>query len=82
MVLPLYQDIEKTITGEGSGSNTFYIKNGSVTMTHATCGDKTCINTGSISKAGESIVCLPHRLVLYITAGDNSDSNTPDAIVK
>lgn len=83
MTLPLANDTQKTITGPNGGSNTFYIKNGTITMNSADCGDKTCIRTGTISKAGESIVCLPHRLVLTITSGDaDAESTIPDAIVK
>lgn len=83
MTLPLANDTQKTITGPNGGSNTFYIKNGTITMNSADCGDKTCIRTGTISKAGESIVCLPHRLVLTITSGDaGAESTIPDAIVK
>ena len=47
-------------------------------MTDADCGDHTCIETGDINDVGESIVCLPHRLVLKITA---EEENGPDAIV-
>lgn len=83
MTLPLNEDTEQTITDKDGDSNTFYIINKTVKMTEANCGDKTCINTGSISRTGESIVCLPHRLVLQITSGQ-SEENTdlPDAVVR
>lgn len=82
MVLPLSQDIEKTIRAKNGDTNTFYIKNNTVLMSNANCGDKTCVHTGSISKAGETIVCLPHRLVLSITGKDERPDSVPDAIVK
>lgn len=83
MKLSLSQNIEKTVTDTNGNVNTFYIKDGAVTMSSSNCGDKTCVHTGSIDKAGQSIVCLPHRLVLFITAEDDStDSAVPDAIVK
>lgn len=70
-------DYSQTITSDSAGHNTFTINNGVVEMTDADCGDHTCINTGKIEKAGESIVCLPHRLVLQIvTADDNSSTGT------
>ena len=70
-------DYSQTITSDSGGHNTFTINNGVVEMTDADCGDHTCINTGKIEKAGESIVCLPHRLVLQIvTADDNSSTGT------
>ena len=52
------------------------------TMEQADCGDHTCVNTGSISRAGQSIVCLPNKLVLQIEAGSGkNEGDTPDAVV-
>ena len=36
------------------------------------CPDKVCQKTGLISKAGQSIVCLPNRVVVYIEGKDES----------
>ena len=81
--LPLNQNMNKTVTSENGDSNTFSINNGIVSMTAANCGDKTCVQTSEISKVGESIVCLPHRLVLAIVGGNEpADNSVPDAIVK
>lgn len=80
--LPLTEDHSETITSENGGKNTFTIQNGTVSMREANCGDHTCIRTGSISKSGESIVCLPHRLIFRITKDETKpDSSEPDAIV-
>lgn len=80
--IPLGKDCEETIRSEDGETNTFSIKNGKVSMTDANCGDQTCIHTGSISHNGETIVCLPHRLVLKICADDEKDRSTePDIIV-
>ncbi len=82
--LPLDQNSRETISSEGGGTNTFIIQDGSVSMIEADCGDHTCIQTGNIQKGGESIVCLPHRLVLQIVASEEKNSNTktePDGIV-
>lgn len=82
--LPLNQNTRETISGEG-GTNTFIIQDGSVSMIEADCGDHTCIQTGSIQKNGESIVCLPHRLVLQIIVAEEGGSTKtqpqPDGIV-
>lgn len=77
MTLPLDNDTTQTIYDNEKKSNTFYIKDGIVSMKHADCSDHTCVRTGSISRTGETIVCLPHRLVLEITGG-----TPPDAIVR
>lgn len=78
--LPLSENTKQTIRCTDGGSNQFLIQDGAVTMTDADCGDKTCVKTGSIKEAGQSIVCLPHRLVITIT--DSSSDSAPDAIVR
>ena len=43
-------------------------------MTDADCPDKLCVKTGRISKTGETIVCLPHRVVVEIIGAAADDS--------
>lgn len=81
MTLPLSENTTKTIENNSSGTNTFTVRDGAVTMTEADCGDYTCIQTGSITETGESIVCLPHRLVLQIVSNADSTEPEPDAVV-
>ena len=81
MRLPLDENTEQEISGADDITNRFRIQDGSVKMTEASCHDHTCINTGSIHSAGETIVCLPHRLVLAIVTSDGSE-HQPDAVVK
>ena len=38
----------------------------------ANCGDHTCIRTGAISREGETIVCLPHRMVVRVEGGEGA----------
>lgn len=47
-------------------TNTIVIKDGVVYMSDATCKNKICVNTGKISKKGESIVCLPNKTIVEI----------------
>lgn len=80
MTLPL--DVPATHTvGDAGHENHFTIKNGTVTMTKASCHDQTCVRTRGIRSPGQSIVCLPHRLVLTIAAKDPSDPSL-DAVVQ
>lgn len=53
--------------------NTFRIKNGYVDMLDATCPDKLCVRHKKIHYNHETIVCLPHKLVLEIVGGENQD---------
>lgn len=46
--------------------NVIDIKDGQVSVTFATCPDQICVHQGAISKKGETIVCLPHKLVIEI----------------
>ena len=73
--LPLSENTKQTIRCTDGGSNQFLIQDGAVTMTDADCG-----KTGPIRETGQSIVCLPHRLVITIT--DSSSDSAPDAIVR
>ncbi len=52
-------------------TNTIEISGGQVRMTEADCPDKLCIHTGKISQSGQTIVCLPNKVVISIS-GENS----------
>lgn len=74
-MLPLDKNASVTVEGYQGGSNTVVIENGTVYMKDADCPDKLCEKTGKISKNGETIVCLPHRVVVEIQGGEgNVDS--------
>lgn len=56
------------------GENVLLIENGSISMKSANCNDALCVKQGNISKVGQTIICLPHELIIEIK-GDESDSN-------
>ena len=70
--LPLDKDTQKQIETP-YGTNTLVIKDGTVTVTDADCPDKICVRHPSVSRSGESIICLPHRLVISIVDGSGDD---------
>lgn len=76
---PLSSNRTQTISGADGSSNTFEIRDGIVFMREADCHDKVCVGMRGISKTGETIVCLPHKLVLAIVATDEEPSG-PDAV--
>mgnify|MGYP002574392278 CR=1 FL=1 len=49
------------------------IENGSVHMEDADCPDQYCVQHAAIRSSHETIICLPHELVVEITGGDVSD---------
>lgn len=56
------------------GHNELIITNdGEAYMKEADCPDRYCVEQGRISKTGETIVCLPHKLVVEAVAGEASD---------
>ena len=65
---PLSED--RTVIVPASGRNDHYnvvvISGGSVSVTEASCKNQVCVKHGPISRSGESIVCLPNRLVVRI----------------
>lgn len=76
--LSLNQDFEKQYEFDGE-TNTLVIKDGKATMTEANCPDEICVNHKPIDKSGESIICLPHKLVVTVR-NDKSNKNEIDAV--
>ncbi len=52
------------------GYNIVAVEDGTVMVTDADCRDQICVEHKKISRTGETIVCLPHKLVVEIT-GDS-----------
>jgi len=48
------------------GYNKLVLKNGEVSMEKADCPDQYCVEHVPVSKANETIVCLPHKLVVEV----------------
>ena len=78
---PLDSDMALEIDS-GNGHNTLVIRDGAALMEDADCPDRYCISKGSISKKGETIVCLPHRLVIEIRSENSPDTEEIDAIAE
>ena len=55
------------------GYNKVVIENGSVHMEDANCPDQYCVQHAAIHASHETIICLPHELVVEITGGQVSD---------
>lgn len=66
-------------TGEGGEElNLLVIKDGQAHVETATCPDGICAAHKPISREGESIVCLPHKVVITVRLSDSS--NAPDVV--
>lgn len=69
----LNEDITYKIFTDSENYNILEIKDGVVRVSEANCPDELCVTQNSIDKAGESIICLPHKLVIRITGTDASE---------
>ncbi|MDY2987171.1 MAG: NusG domain II-containing protein [Peptoniphilus sp.] len=59
------------------GKNTFAITSDGVHMVESDCKDQICIHMGHITRAGESIICLPNRLIISLVNA-NADNDVKD----
>lgn len=77
MELPLSEDTQ-VLLGEDGHTNTLVIRNGTAQVVEADCPDQICVRQGAVQYEGESIVCLPHKLVVSVEGGQGSgiDANT------
>lgn len=55
-----------------SGDNVLEIKNNKVRVRNSNCPEQICVRTGFISKPGQSIICLPHKLIVEIEYAVNN----------
>ena len=55
------------------GQNLLVIKDGKADMSEADCPDGLCVKQHGIQKTGETIVCLPHRVVIEIEGGQMNE---------
>ena len=82
-IYPLDSDNEIEIERDGH-RNVVVIKDNTVHMDYSDCKNQVCVNTGKISKPGETIVCLPNYVIVEIVSSEEGgeDDEAIDAIVK
>lgn len=67
------------LTGENNQVNRLVIENGQAYIAEADCPDKICVGHKPVKNVNESIVCLPHKVVVEIVSAASEDA--PDVIV-
>ena len=72
--LPLDADTTYIIDGADGGHNTLVIADGKATVTDATCPDGVCVRHRAIDKAGQSIICLPNKVVVRVIGEPTVDA--------
>lgn len=67
-----YNGVTLTVTAEEDGNG--------LRVSSSDCPTQDCVHTGTISRGGQSIVCLPARIVIQLTGG-TTDSNDVDIVI-
>lgn len=73
-VLPLATDTDYIVTGADGATNTVRIRGGRVSVCAASCPDGLCVRHRAVSRAGESIICLPNRVVVTVDGAADVDA--------
>lgn len=79
-VYALDQEQEIPIQIDGEVRNTLRIQDHEADMISADCPDQICVDMKAISAVGETIVCLPHKVVVEVISSDEEAEY--DTIVK
>ena len=66
-----------TVTVGGAFQNIIVADAGGVRVDSATCPHQTCVQTGVLTRAGQTAVCLENKMVLSLEGGD-----APDVVVR
>ena len=77
----LSENVDTVIyTGENNNQeNRLIIENNQAYVVSADCPDKICVGHRPVSNVNESIVCLPHKVVVEIVSDEAE--NAPDVVV-
>ena len=55
-------------------------EDGGLRVSEADCPTQDCVHTGAISRSGQSIVCLPARIIIQLTGGQ-ADPGGVDVVI-
>ena len=66
-------DYDKTGSQKKAGYNILQIKDGKADMIEADCHNQVCVDHKPVSKGGENIICLPHKIVVEIEKQKGDD---------
>ncbi len=70
--------VNETITLEGAVTNTIVVEPDGVYFASSDCPDQVCVHTGKLTRAGQTAVCLPNRVVVRLIGA----RDTVDAVVQ
>ena len=73
---PLARDTAVEILSEG-GHNLLVIRDGAALVEDASCPDGICAAHRPISRNGESIICLPNKVVISVSSESENEPDLP-----
>ena len=69
----------REITVDGEYHLSIVCDGKSISVAHSDCPTQDCVRTGTIRRSGQSIVCLPARVIVTLEGGAVSDG--PDVVI-
>ena len=57
-----------------NGYNHIQIKDGAVSIVDSTCPNRDCVRMGTITDAGDVLICLPYQLTVRLEGGEVVDA--------
>lgn len=73
------EEMEEEILTAGGYTLQLQLWPDGVEMVFSDCPTQDCVHTGKITRSGQSIVCLPARVIVALTGG--GDSSGPDILI-
>ena len=77
--IQLTEEHQEYIIDTRYGRNTIAVEDGTLWIKDADCRGGDCMRFSPISKAGQTIICLPHHMSIVIGGGSG---DTPDVVVR
>lgn len=78
----LEEEGEYRIETPDGGYNLLKIEEQKAYLLDADCPDLLCVGMGKISKSGQNIICIPHKLVIEVPAPRGVLENEFDGVVQ
>lgn len=79
---PLYVNAEYEIPQEDGAVNVICVEDGAVYMKTANCRDGLCLRQGKVRWRAQTIVCLPHELVVKLEGDAGAPEDDIDVIIQ
>lgn len=74
----LEENTEYLILSDNGGTNLLVIRDGRADVTEASCPDQICVHQAPVNTTGETIVCMPHKII--VTIEQSSQSKRKDGV--